>query len=337
MILSIIVPVYNASKYLHRCVDSLLAQGLFGYEYEIILINDGSKDNSLEICQSYELDYPTIVKVLTHENQGVAFTRNRGIKAAQGEYICFVDSDDYLIPGGYRYLIDNYLDESLDILSFWALTLDKKTKANHHEDYNVNGHICYEIKGRTFLENNVQTFIWNSFYRKDFVDCHQIRFEKMTIGEDVLFNTMLYLKDPLIRMVSSRIYRYEIHEESILNQRDYESIRKAITSYQFLIDSLNSYIEANNNHIGLKRGLYNVIELQFVPFISRILSSDLSIKEFCNIKNRYSCMGILPLRGKTKSSRMINFVFYTPLFVHFYKLIYQRLFLPYIYPNLSRN
>ena len=137
MILSIIVPVYNASNYLHRCIDSLLSQELNEGEYEIILINDGSKDNSLDICNEYKENYPTIFKVLSHDNQGVAFTRNRGIDEAQGDYICFVDSDDYLKPNGYRYLIDNYLEEHIDILSFWALTLDKKTKANYIENNDV--------------------------------------------------------------------------------------------------------------------------------------------------------------------------------------------------------
>lgn len=80
MKLSIIVPVYNASSYLHRCVDSLLAQVLLEGEYEIILINDGSKDLSLDICEDYAVRYPRIIQVLTHENQGLSAARNKGME-----------------------------------------------------------------------------------------------------------------------------------------------------------------------------------------------------------------------------------------------------------------
>lgn len=234
MILSIIVPIYNASKYLHRCIDSLLAQGLKEGEYEIFLINDGSKDESLNICKEYQNTYPSIIQVLSHENQGVSYTRNRGIDEAQGDYICFVDADDYLKPNGYRYLIDNYLEEHIDILSFWALTLDKKTKANYIENNDVEGKICYEVKGRDFLKNGIQTFIVTSFFKREFINKHHLYFEKLSIGEDVLFSLKTYLKNPTIRSVSSRIYLYDLHEESTIHQRNYPAMRKAINSYYTL-------------------------------------------------------------------------------------------------------
>lgn len=337
MKLSIIVPVYNASRYLHRCVDSLLAQGLEVGAYEIILVNDGSKDDSLEICLGYERQYPAVVRALNHENQGVAYTRNRGIQAAQGDYICFVDADDYLIPGGYRYLIDTYLDESLDILSFWAITLDKQTKSHFKEDYQVEGQLCYEMLGRVFLEKHVQTFIWNSFYRRSFLEKHQINFERMTIAEDLLFNVSVYLKNPRIRQVSSRIYRYELHEDSAIHRRDIQSVRKAIASYQVLLQSLRRYALENQKNQPLYQGIQRILWGQLTPFMSRILSSDYSVAEFKTLKSDLVKQGILPVPHQGKMLRMIDWIFAMPSLIRVYQFLYQRIFLPYIYPRLSRN
>ena len=337
MILSIIVPIYNASKYLHRCIDSLLAQGLKEDEYEIILINDGSKDNSLSICTEYQHAHPSIIKVLSHDNQGVAFTRNRGIEEAKGDYICFVDADDYLKPNGYRYLIDHYLEENIDILMFWALTLDKKTKANYVEDNDVEGKICYEIKGRDFLKNNIQTFIWSSFYRRNLIINEQIKFSNLTIGEDVLFNLNVYMKNPFIRSTSSRIYMYDLHEESTIHQKYYTAIHKAIQSYLILIQSIKEYIKSNQAEIELCKGLQKSMENQFLPFISRVLSSNYSISEFKELKETLIKKDILPLKNKSKLSNIINFIFRFPFLIKCYESMYQNIILTYIFPHLSRN
>lgn len=337
MILSIIVPVYNASKYLHRCIDSLLSQGLNEDEYEIILINDGSKDNSLDICYEYKENHPTIFKVLSHDNQGVAFTRNRGIDEAKGDYICFVDADDYLKPNGYRYLIDNYIEEQIDILSFWALTLDKKTKTNYIEDNNIEGKICYEVKGRDFLKNGVQTFIWSSLYRRNLLFKEQLRFSNLTIGEDILFNLNVYLKNPTIRNISSRIYMYDLHEESTIHQRNEIAIRKAIQSYLVLFQSIKKYIIENQSDKELCQGLQNSMEGQFVPFISRVLSSNYSIVEFRLLKDTLLKKNILPLKNQSKFSTSINLIFRFPKLIRFYEFIYKNIFMTCIFPYLSRN
>ena len=94
--LSIIIPVYNTEEYLPRCLNSCLEQDLLANEYEIIAINDGSSDNSLQILNAYALKYPNI-RVINQENRGLGATRNRGLNLAIGEYIWFVDSDDWVL------------------------------------------------------------------------------------------------------------------------------------------------------------------------------------------------------------------------------------------------
>lgn len=338
LILSIIVPIYNASKYLNRCIDSIFNQGLNENDYEVILINDGSTDNSLSICNSYADTKPSIIKVIDKLNEGVAATRNCGINHAQGKYIYFIDADDYLIPNGLNYIITNFLDDSIDILSFWALTLDKKTKRTFIEDNNVEGKICKECTGKEFLYKDVQTFIFTSLYKRSFLKEHYLSFERIPIGEDILFNLKVYLENPKIRMISSRLYRYDLHDESTIHRRDYPFTRKAINAYLILFAFLKKHIDSySHSDISLSNGLKRILESQFVPFSSRVLSSDLSIKEIKAIKNELSQNDILPLSKGSKKNYIINNIFKFTYIFPLFQLFYQKIFIPYIFPYKNRN
>ncbi len=338
MKLSIIVPVYNTSPFLHRCVDSLLAQGLKEGEYEIILINDGSKDHSLDICKEYEQQYPSVVRVFSQENRGLSATRNKGIREACGEYVCLIDSDDYLIPGGFRYLIDNYLEPHIDILSYWILTLDKKVKQGFVENNDVTGRVFLETMGREFLKDKVQTFVVSSLFRRSMlVDNVHFFQEDVIMCEDVLFSVSLYMMNPSIRMVSSRLYRYDLRESSLTHQRSNEVMRKAIRSYVYLLTEVQGHVEAHKEDAALCQGLKTIIKNQFLPFMSRILSSDYSVAEMNQLKGDLKRKGILPLKTTDTKSLMVNVLFHTPFFIRLYEWGYQKIFIPYVLPRLSRN
>lgn len=115
IILSIVVPIYNVERYLKKCVDSLLNQDM--ENYEIILVDDGSQDACPQICDEYALAYKNI-RVIHRENGGLSAARNSGIEVAQGEYVQFVDSDDYLEPNVLNGLIRQTVQENLDVLRF---------------------------------------------------------------------------------------------------------------------------------------------------------------------------------------------------------------------------
>jgi len=122
MWLSTVIPVYNTAPWLGRCVDSVLAQGLGAGEHEIVLVDDGSTDASPAICDGYAAAYPGRVRVLHQPNCGVSAARNAGVAAARGEYVHFVDSDDRLVPGGYKYMRENYPPHCKMLIS-WGLML----------------------------------------------------------------------------------------------------------------------------------------------------------------------------------------------------------------------
>ena len=112
--ISIVVAVYNAEKTLKKCVDSLIGQTL--KNTEIILVNDCSKDNSSSICKQYESEYSNVIAIDNPYNVGVSATRNNGIEKAKGDYICFVDSDDYVEEDMYEKLYNKAIEENAEIV-----------------------------------------------------------------------------------------------------------------------------------------------------------------------------------------------------------------------------
>ena len=112
MLVSIIVPVYNAERYLHRCIDSVLAQTYTNFE--LLLINDGSKDNSGEICDKYAVK-DSRIRVFHKENGGVSSARNMGIDEAKGEWLSFIDSDDWIEPTMYEKMLQELIGNNADI------------------------------------------------------------------------------------------------------------------------------------------------------------------------------------------------------------------------------
>ena len=185
--LSVIVPVYNVEKFLPRCLESLLRQGLKAGEYEVICVNDGSPDNCAAILAEYQQKHPDIFKVNTQENRGLNEARNTGMKAAQGEHIGFLDSDDYIIDGGYKYLLDHFCDEGVDVLHFCFVPAYTDGKTLYNSKANSNGIISFEGDGADAYNRWSLHYVWSKFYRRAFLEKHNIQFE-YTFLEDEPFN-----------------------------------------------------------------------------------------------------------------------------------------------------
>lgn len=198
MKLSIIVPIYNAEKYLDECLSSIVIE--MDNDMELLLINDGSKDNSLNICKKYESDN---VIVFDNQNCGVSFARNFGIKKARGEYIIFVDSDDFLYPN-WSVLVDEVLckQDIYDVICF--SNLEGKVGKNEIVDSIIGFPHC-SIK-------NAAT-VWSKLYRRNFLIEKHISFDERIInGEDALFNlrAILATDNYICKNVSMYYYRDNI-------------------------------------------------------------------------------------------------------------------------------
>ena len=230
--ISVIVPVYKAEKYLHRCVDSILAQTFT--DFEVLLINDGSPDNSDAICDEYAKKNNR-VRVFHKENGGVSSARNLGLDNAKGEWITFIDSDDYVKP---NYLL--HLTEHLDadwILSGYQETIGSKLCPLSFL-YKENEIISFCNK---YNEVHIARACWGGLYKSDIIKSHKITFSMdIRYGEDTLFNSCYIIYCDCIRVVNGCNYIYcndEITENKyILRVDEVTKTLTAILHYRSLLE-----------------------------------------------------------------------------------------------------
>lgn len=163
MKLSIIVPVYNVEKYLDKCLNSLVNQNGID-DYEIIVVNDGTKDNSQAIIDRYVLQYPSLVKSHIKENGGISSARNYGIKYANGDYISFLDSDDYVEPDYYAGMYNLAIKEDLDLVVADLEYVWEKQDREPMIKAGLNKEASQDMQRALFLS---PLFSWNKLYRRE--------------------------------------------------------------------------------------------------------------------------------------------------------------------------
>lgn len=218
-LISVIIPVYNAEKYLRRCLDSVVAQTY--RNLEIICVDDGSVDESGKICDQYAVRDARI-KVVHQENQGLSAARNRGLDLAEGEYIAFVDSDDYILEDMYKKMLDKLLNYNVDLcMCQWQYEFSDGRQVVKREN------IAPTIYGRKtslefarFLymgnyENGVAVAAWNKLYRRALLD--KIRFEGR-IHEDEAFSGRIMAKNISVYVMEEQFYVYAQNGDSLTNK-----------------------------------------------------------------------------------------------------------------------
>lgn len=208
--ISVIVPVYNSEKSLERCIESILNQS--EKDLELLLINDGSTDKSALICQKYE-ERDKRVHVIQKENEGVSATRNTGILYAKGEYIQFVDSDDFIEQDMCQRLLQAVQEQNTDFALcgfhhiFQGRDIIKVPKTTEIMDKKC---FCEEFLG--LYEQGFLNMPWNKLYRRDLISDY---FETdLSLGEDLLFNLSYLENVEKISLVSKPLYHY-IQERNV--------------------------------------------------------------------------------------------------------------------------
>lgn len=231
--LSIIIPVYNSEKYLERCINSLLNQKT-KYEYEIILINDGSKDSSVNILEKYKNN--SKIRIYNQHNHGISYTRNKGIRLSKGEYIGFVDNDDY---------VDQFYVQKLLYVAY-------KNKADYvkcgYSKFNKSGIIDTKIVNESVKNNKLVTydgFIWGGIIKRNLFD--KIRFPEGFWYEDIITKILVMRSSEKFIYVPESLYFYFVHSDNasvtVWKSMDY----KCLDQY-YLVENLCKY--------GEKIGLY---------------------------------------------------------------------------------
>lgn len=193
--LSIIVPVYNVEEYIRPCIESIFRQGLDDSDFEVIIVNDGTEDRSMEEIADIIGNHDNVT-VINQENQGLSAARNNGIAIAKGDYILMPDSDDMLIENSVPSLLKMAIDTKADIVVANFLKMDNDEIANykHHPQDNIS---TRELTGeQLFIEelNPRECYVWRSLFRKNFVTSNHISFYPRIKYQDVPFTNECYLK-----------------------------------------------------------------------------------------------------------------------------------------------
>ena len=215
-VVSIIVPVYNAEKDLHRCIDSIIAQTFT--DWELFLIDDGSKDSSGVICDEYATKDNRIL-VIHKENGGVSSARNLGLDNAKGEYITFVDADDWIKPQYLEHLFGSI--EKSDLVIAYATIYREEEHIGEEEYYP--SHVVTEENFSVLFEENAliwHTSPWGKLYRRRLIQNADLKFvENVHIGEDAIFLYSYMLSAKCINVTSWTDYCYYSQMSGSLTKR----------------------------------------------------------------------------------------------------------------------
>lgn len=244
MKVSVVVPVYNVEKYLCRCIDSLLNQSFS--DFEIICVNDCSPDGSAEILKRYETANPERIKVLTNDkNLGLGLTRERALKHVRGEYVMFVDSDDYVKPDYIETYVGAVNEEDFDIV--------------------VGGYIR-DCSGK-FTEHIMSNTVWSlttyamacaKLYKTSFIRDNHLEFTDIGCGEDIYFSLSAFYCDPKFVVINYAGYYYFFNDHSITGAMDYSK------NHERLMQGLFASFLENHDMLKLSQERQRVIEYTYI-------------------------------------------------------------------------
>lgn len=229
--LSIIIPVYNVQKYLEDCLLSIYKQSLSLETFEVIAVNDGSTDSSIDILREYGEMYPNLI-IISQENKGLSVARNNGLAVASGKYVFFMDSDDFLCLDSLASLLLKAMEHDLDVLRFdykyvneEGYELDKKSNRNRRLIYSgllINGPCLYE---RIYQS---EFFVWSLLIKRSFLLEFAISYEEKVFFEDVVYALKIAYYAKKAMYMDIVMYAYRQRKTSIIYTIDKKKVRDII-------------------------------------------------------------------------------------------------------------
>lgn len=281
---SLIIPVYNTAKFLDKCFETILSQHYDSYE--VILVNDGSTDNSGEICDTYALK-DSRFKVFHLENGGVSNARNYGLSKSTGEYIWFLDPDDYIVGQPLLELTKKLDENKPDMLVFDYQDYNYISKTYTDQILPFSGYVDREKFRSNFarlFKTSMFFTVWNKFYRRDFLINNSLEFEKSSyFGEDVIFNLDLYTKVDSVYLESTKYYVYIVgrptsaaniyrKERLVIKKEEFREVERLCRDFGCDYSELSIHMRTKI----------------FVNVANNIVNSNMSYKEkYKELKNLY--------------------------------------------------
>ena len=301
MRLSIIIPAYNVEKYINYCLTSLYHQDINEKDYEVLIINDGSTDNTLVIANEFAKKHNNIL-VFSQSNSGVGAARNKGLTMAKGQYVYFIDPDDYLAKNVLGYILKILQEQHLDILAFntKATDLYSLTESNANTTKIDDIKICTGIE---YIEKNkYKNEIWWYVINRKFLIKSGTYFIEGRWMEDAIFTASLFLKAQYVAHIQLDVYRHVRVPNSAMTNTESSHYKKVIydnanaaTVYYNLMNSIKPNQEFKKAIMRLK-----VRQESFVFFlIARSLKSSLTYNQLSKILDEMKLVNAYPLKNFT--------------------------------------
>ncbi|MFT8348183.1 glycosyltransferase [Clostridium saccharoperbutylacetonicum] len=282
--LSIIIPVYNSDKTISKCIESILEQDL--KEKEIILIDDGSRDDSLHILLEYERKY-NCVKVIAQDNMGQGVARNNGIKIAAGNYITFVDSDDYISGiSSYSKFIDKCYKNDLDLLIFNYIIVQDNV---NHDIATFTENVIFsseEVLSKFLLSNEVEGYSCNKIFKSKLFKEDGIRFIEGKKYEDIPLVVDAIILSNKIEFDNTKTYNYVINNLSTTRNININTLHDEVDSMEFIIEKVKK-INSTKMNLNLQTYIKKRIKTYSMYRLKNLLKFKLSFEEFWVINKRY--------------------------------------------------
>lgn len=259
---SVIVPVYNVEKFIDKCLNSLVKQSL--KEIEIIVVNDGSPDNSQKIIDKYVKKYPDKIKSYIKENGGQGSARNYGLEKANGEYIGYVDSDDFVEKDMYKKLYNKAKENNYDIVVCGNY--------NVSEDYQNKNIDTFINNYNTDLENIFfgKMAVWNKIYKRDILIKNKLEFKEKVWYEDLAFTLKAIMNSNTFAFIDEPLYDYLIREGSTMNNSNVQRNLEILDAFNDIL----SYIQHNKKEEYFSKIEFLAIDHIYISAIVRVLKAE---------------------------------------------------------------
>lgn len=293
-LVSVVVPIYNVEEYIEKCVDSILNQTY--KNLEVILVNDGSTDNSRNIIEKYLWDSRCIV--IDKVNGGVSSARNAGLKSAHGEYVYFIDSDDYIESQAVEELLNKIIETSADFCCYRVKFYSGEKYSLYGADFTVDTLTSAdEIIRDAFTGKNIKTTAWAKFFNLNFLRENSITFYEGIINEDYLFTLQCAISATKVSFLNVPLYNALQRLNSISrNMKD-----DNLLVYQKIDSLLSGYLQSK----GILDEYRSLLECSLgIQLVYTITQAAYRFDTYSNFRKFYNLLKLYDYNGKLMHSRI---------------------------------
>ena len=334
-LVSIVVPVYNAEDYLNRCIESIINQSY--NNIEIILVDDGSTDESCNICYKYK-NIDKRIRVIQISNSGSYSARKVGFKKSKGDYLCFVDSDDWIDIDFIKKMVEIAKEYNCDIVKAGIIRDFQNNRKSQIKKipYKEDILILKDDYNKNLYPKLIKSNFFNSMccelIRKEIIDFNDNK--KIRMGEDLKFNLNIISKSKKIYILKEYLYHYVYNQSSITVKADYDYINKNMLDVIYVYGFLESFLKDNNVNSSLIKRINRKKALEYINQSKKFFyQKEIEIK----YNNYYKIINIE--KNNLNANNSFNIVFITidkfPLLIYLY--LYMTISAKKIIKNLLRR